>query len=116
LMNLVERRLTEMASTIAQAFGAKAEIVYKPLSPSTTPQLPRLSSVAQDLVGKDRVSDNTIQIMGAEDFSFMLNARPGALMFIGNGDGASTHSPIMISTMKSFRSGAHIGLGWWKSG
>jgi metal-dependent amidase/aminoacylase/carboxypeptidase family protein len=42
---------------------------------------------------KDKVDTNTMPIMGTEDFSYMLNARPGALMFIGNGDGPSAHNP-----------------------
>ena len=44
--------------------------------------------VADGIVGADNVVRNVDPTMGAEDFSFMLKARPGAYLFIGNGDGA----------------------------
>ena len=46
-----------------------------------------------DVVGKERVETNTPPLMGGEDFSFMLQARPGAFIFIGNGDSAGLHHP-----------------------
>ncbi len=49
--------------------------------------------VASSIVGSDRVDGNTPPIMGAEDFSYMLEARPGAFVFIGNGDSAGLHHP-----------------------
>ena len=49
--------------------------------------------VAAAVVGTDRVDGNTPPIMGAEDFSYMLEARPGAFVFIGNGDTAGLHHP-----------------------
>ncbi len=45
------------------------------------------------MVGKDRVDTTVPPVMGAEDFSFMLEARPGAFIFIGNGDSAGLHHP-----------------------
>ena len=49
--------------------------------------------VARSVVGHDRVEDDTPPLMGAEDFSFMLNARPGSFIFIGNGDTQNVHHP-----------------------
>ena len=49
--------------------------------------------VAKQLVGADRVDGETKPLMGAEDFSYMLEARPGSFIFIGNGDTASVHHP-----------------------
>ncbi len=47
--------------------------------------------MAQKLVGEDRVDGNTEPSLGGEDFSFMSNARPGAFIFVGNGDTAGLH-------------------------
>jgi metal-dependent amidase/aminoacylase/carboxypeptidase family protein len=49
--------------------------------------------VAAEVVGRARVDDNVAPVMGAEDFSFMLQARPGAFIFVGNGDSAGLHHP-----------------------
>jgi hippurate hydrolase len=51
------------------------------------------ASIAADVVGRERVDDDTPPVMGAEDFSFMLEARPGAFIFVGNGDSAGLHHP-----------------------
>jgi metal-dependent amidase/aminoacylase/carboxypeptidase family protein len=51
------------------------------------------ASVAGAVVGTERVDSNTPPLMGGEDFSFMLEARPGAFIFIGNGDTANLHHP-----------------------
>jgi hippurate hydrolase len=49
--------------------------------------------VAADIVGAGKVDTDTPPIMGGEDFSYMLEARPGAFIFIGNGDSAGLHNP-----------------------
>jgi amidohydrolase len=94
--DLVERRLREITTTIAQAYGASAKVEYKRSCPVTIND-PAAASfaaiVAQSIVGTEKVDSNVQPVMGAEDFSFMLNARPGALMFIGNGDTAAAHNP-----------------------
>ena len=51
------------------------------------------AEVASQVVGKERVDTTVPPVMGAEDFSFMLEARPGAFIFIGNGDSAGLHHP-----------------------
>jgi hippurate hydrolase len=51
------------------------------------------AEVASQVVGKNRVDTTTPPVMGAEDFSFMLEARPGAFIFVGNGDSAGLHHP-----------------------
>ncbi len=55
------------------------------------PTLP--PSVARKVAGESHVDANAAPVMGAEDFSFMLEARPGAFIFIGNGDSAMLHHP-----------------------
>jgi hippurate hydrolase len=49
--------------------------------------------VAAGIVGEGQVNTDTPPVMGAEDFSYMLEARPGAFVFIGNGDTAGVHHP-----------------------
>ena len=45
------------------------------------------------MAGRERVDDQVAPVMGAEDFSFMLEARPGAFIFVGNGASAGLHHP-----------------------
>ena len=49
--------------------------------------------VAAAVVGDGRVDADAPPVMGGEDFSYMLNARPGAFIFVGNGDTAKLHHP-----------------------
>ena len=51
------------------------------------------ASVAANVVGGERVEADMPPIMGAEDFAYMLQARPGAFIFVGNGDTAGLHHP-----------------------
>ena len=51
------------------------------------------AQIAADVVGKNRVDTAIPPVMGAEDFSYMLESRPGAFIFIGNGDSAGLHHP-----------------------
>ena len=51
------------------------------------------ASSAREVVGPDNVDADTAPLMGAEDFSFMLERRPGAYIFVGNGDTAGVHNP-----------------------
>jgi hippurate hydrolase len=85
---LVERRLSEMCSAVAQAFGATAAIQYERSYPATinTPaEAGFAADVAQSLVGAEHVVRDLEPSMGAEDFSFMLQVKPGAYMRIGQG-------------------------------
>ena len=49
--------------------------------------------VAADVAGADRVDTEVAPLMGGEDFSYMLEQRPGAFIFVGNGDSAGLHNP-----------------------
>ena len=51
------------------------------------------AEVAAEVVGTERVDADVPPVMGAEDFSYMLEARPGAFIFVGNGDSAGLHHP-----------------------
>jgi hippurate hydrolase len=88
VQDLIERRLSELCSSVAQAFGATATVHYERMYPPTinTPAEARFAGdVAESLVGADHVLRDLEPSMGAEDFSFMLQARPGAYLRIGQG-------------------------------
>lgn len=92
--DLIERRVTELASHVAEAYGAKATVTYKRMFPPTVNhphQTAFAVSAAKAIVGQDSVNDAMEPLMGSEDFAFMLEARPGNIMLIGNGDGPSVH-------------------------
>ena len=88
VQDLIERRLSELCSAVAQAFGASASVHFERIYPATVNALAETlfaAGVAETLVGADRVVRDMEPSMGAEDFSFMLQAKPGAYMRIGQG-------------------------------
>ncbi|HZY19719.1 MAG TPA: M20 aminoacylase family protein [Ramlibacter sp.] len=88
VQELVERRLTELCSAVALGFGATATVKYERVYPATTNSTREAifaADVAESLVGEDHVVRDLEPSMGAEDFSFMLQVRPGAYMRIGQG-------------------------------
>ena len=94
--DLLERRLREVVEGTARLHGAKASFTYKrdyPVTRNHERQTAFASTIAAEVVGRERVEENTPPVMGAEDFSFMLEARPGAFIFVGNGDSAGLHHP-----------------------
>ena len=85
---LIEKRLRTLCEAIAAGFGATATVAYHKLYPATINSLAEArfaADVAESLVGADRVVRNLPPSMGAEDFSFMLQARPGAYLRLGQG-------------------------------
>ena len=94
--DLLERRLHEVVTGTAQLYGATAKLTYKrdyPVTRNHERQAAFAASVAAEVVGKRGSTTNVAPVMGAEDFSFMLEARPGAFIFVGNGDSAGLHHP-----------------------
>ena len=88
VQELVERRLHELCSAIALGFGASATVNFERIYPATinTPQEAAFAGdVAESIVGAGNLTRNMEPSMGAEDFSFMLQAKPGAYMRIGQG-------------------------------
>ncbi len=89
VQDLLERRLRELCTGVAQGFGATATVTYERIYPPTInsrKEYALAASVADDLVGADRVVRDLEPSMGAEDFSFMLQKKPGAYLRIGQGD------------------------------
>lgn len=96
IRDLAEARFRNLVSGIAAAHGATAELDYVrkyPVSQNHPAETAVAVSVAADIVGAEHVADDAPAIMGGEDFSYMLEARPGAFVFIGNGESAGLHSP-----------------------
>jgi amidohydrolase len=94
--DLVQKRLQEIVDGTARLYGATAKLNYTrdyPVTRNHDRQTAFAAAVAGEVAGKDRVDVDTKPVMGAEDFSFMLNARPGAFIFVGNGDSANIHHP-----------------------
>lgn len=95
--DLLEGRLHELAHAQAAAFGCTAEVVYERRYPpliTHAEQTATSAVAAAALVGAENVDTNCPPFTGAEDFSFMLEARPGSFMMIGNGtapDGSVHH-------------------------
>jgi amidohydrolase len=92
VQELVEQRLTELVESTARAFGAEAKMVYERIYPATVnpaAQARFAADVAAELVGEDNVVRNLAPSMGAEDFSFMLQVKPGCYVRLGQGGGPS---------------------------
>lgn len=94
--DLTEANITRIVENTASAFGGKARAVYTrnyPVTANHAAETDFAVSVAREIVGSDKVNPNVAPVMGGEDFSFMLNARPGAFIFVGNGPSAGLHHP-----------------------
>ncbi len=91
----LESRMGLQVENICSAFGAKGELNYQRVYPATintAEHADYCSDVADALVGPANVQRNHPPSMGAEDFAFMLQQRPGAYIWIGNGDGENSKS------------------------
>ncbi len=96
VQDLLERRMAEIVPAVARAHGAEARLDYLRNYPVTANDPARAAfaaEVAAEVVGPGRVDADAPPVMGGEDFSFMLEARPGAFVFVGNGDSAKLHHP-----------------------
>ena len=96
VQNLIETRMAAFVTATAAAYGAEARLDYRrsyPVTSNHPAQTGFAARVATGIVGEARVDTDAPPVMGAEDFSFMLNARPGAFIFVGNGDTARLHHP-----------------------
>ncbi len=94
VQDFVETRLREICEGTAMALGARAEVDYRrgyPVTVNAVENTGYAAAVAKAI--SPNVDTDTAPLMGAEDFSFMLNERPGAYIFVGNGDTAMVHHP-----------------------
>nr|WP_250811753.1 M20 aminoacylase family protein [Neorhizobium tomejilense] len=94
--DLAENRIRQIVEGIVSAHGAGAEIDYYRQCPVTFNhdlETDHAIGVATEVVGASNVDTNVDPTMAGEDFAFMLKRRPGAFIFIGNGDTAALHNP-----------------------
>ena len=91
-----EEAIARVATHTAEAFGATAKIDYErgyPVTLNHPEQTAFAADIARAVSGDKAVIDDVDPVMGGEDFSYMLEARPGAFIFAGNGDTAMLHHP-----------------------
>ncbi|MDH3263080.1 MAG: M20 family metallopeptidase [Paracoccaceae bacterium] len=93
---MVMRRLEEIVAGQASAYGVKAELDFEVGYPATIndeAETVFAAEVAREISGAEAVNGEAGREMGAEDFAYMLEERPGAYLFLGQGPGASLHHP-----------------------
>jgi len=95
----LKERITALVNATAEGYGAKAQVRYiegYPVVDNAAAAVALAGEVATELVGAERVEREFPRMMGSEDFAYMLQACPGALVRIGNGpaeDGRGLHNP-----------------------
>lgn len=96
VQTMVIARMQGIVAGQAAAHGVEAALRYEKGYPATINHADKAAfaiSVAQEIAGEANVTYDGGREMGAEDFSYMLNARPGAYLFLGQGPGANLHHP-----------------------
>ena len=110
LRDLAEKRVVEICEGIAATFGAVARVKYRrnyPVMVNHDEQTEFAADVARSISGQ---CDEAPLVMGGEDFAFMLEARPGAYILMGNGtDGAAVHHPLYNFNDEAIPAGCS----WW---
>ncbi|HVL70426.1 MAG TPA: M20 aminoacylase family protein [Beijerinckiaceae bacterium] len=94
--DLVEERFKAVVAAVAATYGATAQVDYRrgyPVTFNHPEQTAFMAKVAAEIGGEQAVDTTVAPLMGAEDFSYMLEERPGAYIFLGNGDTAGVHHP-----------------------
>ena len=93
---LLKTRVREVVEGTARLYGAKVDLTYTagyPVLVNDEGRTAFAAAVAGEIAGKDKVDCNFAPLMGAEDFAYMLRERPGAFIYVGNGDSAGLHHP-----------------------
>jgi amidohydrolase len=91
----MEEGMKRLVPQLAQSFGASASVTYRrgyPVTVNAPAQTAFAASIASEIVGETNVDPNVDPTMGGEDFAYMLNARPGAYIFVGNGESSDLHT------------------------
>ena len=95
MRKLVEKRVHEVVAGVAEMTGAKIDLKYErgyPVVVNHASETDAAIQVAKEIAGETNVREMA-PMMGAEDFAYMLEQRPGAFIFCGNGDSAGLHHP-----------------------
>ncbi|MGY4308388.1 amidohydrolase [Bradyrhizobium sp. USDA 4369] len=93
---LMDKRFKDLVTAMASGMGVEVEIDYDwgyPVVINHAEQTAFAARVARDVVGPDQVKTDMPPRLGGEDFAYMLQARPGAFVFMGIGEGAGVHHP-----------------------
>jgi hippurate hydrolase len=96
MRDLCEARIRAIVDNVCAAFGATATMEYNrgyPVTFNDAQKTEFMADVARKVSGDAAVDTTVLPLMGSEDFSFMLEKRPGAYIFLGNGDTAGVHHP-----------------------
>ncbi|MDL2406347.1 M20 aminoacylase family protein [Rhizobium calliandrae] len=96
IRDLAEQRFRQIVSGIAASHDAEADIQFHrnyPVTVNHAKETEHAIAAARDIAGPANVIPEVDPMMGGEDFSYMLNARPGAFIFVGNGETAGLHNP-----------------------
>jgi hippurate hydrolase len=96
MRDLCETRIRAVVDNVCAAFGATATMQYNrgyPVTLNDPAKTDFMAEVARKVAGDGAVDTTVVPLMGSEDFSFMLEQRPGAYIFLGNGDTAGVHHP-----------------------
>lgn len=96
MRDIVEKRARDIVAGVALQTGTKITLDYErgyPVLVNHAESVEIAAKVAGGVVGASNVNTDMPPMMGAEDFAYMLEARPGAFIFIGNGDSAGLHHP-----------------------
>jgi len=112
MRDLAEQRMRAIVTGVAGAMGCTATIDYDrgyPVTFNHADQTAFAAAVAGSVVGKDNVDLTVPPTMGSEDFSFMLEERPGSYVFMGNGDTAGLHHPAYDFNDKAIP----VGVSYW---
>ena len=92
--DLLGKRVPEVVEATARAYGATAKVNLRrgyPVLRNHERETAFAASIAGQIAGPEHVDTDMAPVMGGEDFSYMLEARPGAFIFVGNGDSAGLH-------------------------
>jgi metal-dependent amidase/aminoacylase/carboxypeptidase family protein len=107
---MAEKRMGEICAGVAATYGGTIKLDYQrnyPVMVNSEEQTEFASKVAESVSGKPTRLEP--QVMGGEDFAFMLEERPGAYIVVGNGDSAAVHHPEYNFNDETSLAGAS----WW---
>jgi len=115
--SFIEKKIEEIANGIAKANGAGANIEFDlinkyPPTINSKKESEFAAKIAKQMVGEEKVNTNIDPSMGGEDFSYLLNKKPGSYMYIGQGD--ENHKAHLHTTKYDFNDNLlPIGVNYW---
>jgi hippurate hydrolase len=116
--DLLDRRINELAQGLAASYGCAAEVTYRRGVPATVnhPEQTEIARRAASAVVEESAVTTIPPVTGAEDFALMLEARPGAFMFLGAGTGPDGRSAEVHTPLYDFNDDIiPLGVSYWVS-